>query len=402
MSKIQRNDPCPCGSGLKYKKCCGSVLRGDLPAPARIGLPPNQMDAKITLMGLAGAAEQLHLINRFVDGDARNAIPMSGTDGQYQVTFVLARPGFALFPERQFSFANGLKGNSHLAITKPAFTPPGNEGATEIRIYARTEDGAFVFTGFPNEKGFLGKITSAPFRASNRNDAEEKAYRALSGSLSNWSIHLDIPLEIAQLETVEIITGNIQTSIVMPNLEAPFSVAPTTTLTPEFRGYAGLYREALGSSSPVYRFLCLYKILEGVRARRKRIARRDKKAGKPVVAHLELLPKTEAEVVKWLNAIFPIRPDWDAMALASAVPLEVRGREITSVIDDLLAPLRIDVAHALLTASEELTLSVDELLHVRKINRWLSFTKCIVRRVLKNEFPSEFLSYLKEDGAIVV
>ncbi len=24
--KIGRNDPCPCGSGLKYKKCCGSVL----------------------------------------------------------------------------------------------------------------------------------------------------------------------------------------------------------------------------------------------------------------------------------------------------------------------------------------------------------------------------------------
>jgi len=23
--KIQRNEPCPCGSGLKYKKCCGKV-----------------------------------------------------------------------------------------------------------------------------------------------------------------------------------------------------------------------------------------------------------------------------------------------------------------------------------------------------------------------------------------
>src|SRR5699024_2430668 len=23
MSKIRRNDPCPCGSGKKYKKCCG-------------------------------------------------------------------------------------------------------------------------------------------------------------------------------------------------------------------------------------------------------------------------------------------------------------------------------------------------------------------------------------------
>ena len=22
MNKIGRNDPCPCGSGLKYKKCC--------------------------------------------------------------------------------------------------------------------------------------------------------------------------------------------------------------------------------------------------------------------------------------------------------------------------------------------------------------------------------------------
>jgi len=24
--KIGRNDPCPCGSGKKYKKCCGSVV----------------------------------------------------------------------------------------------------------------------------------------------------------------------------------------------------------------------------------------------------------------------------------------------------------------------------------------------------------------------------------------
>jgi uncharacterized protein len=24
-SKVGRNDPCPCGSGKKYKKCCGSA-----------------------------------------------------------------------------------------------------------------------------------------------------------------------------------------------------------------------------------------------------------------------------------------------------------------------------------------------------------------------------------------
>ena len=25
--KVGRNDPCPCGSGKKYKKCCGRAAR---------------------------------------------------------------------------------------------------------------------------------------------------------------------------------------------------------------------------------------------------------------------------------------------------------------------------------------------------------------------------------------
>jgi len=25
VSKVERNDPCPCGSGKKYKKCCGGA-----------------------------------------------------------------------------------------------------------------------------------------------------------------------------------------------------------------------------------------------------------------------------------------------------------------------------------------------------------------------------------------
>ena len=27
--KVGRNDPCPCGSGLKYKKCCGRNAGGE-------------------------------------------------------------------------------------------------------------------------------------------------------------------------------------------------------------------------------------------------------------------------------------------------------------------------------------------------------------------------------------
>ncbi|MBR6914862.1 MAG: SEC-C domain-containing protein [Clostridia bacterium] len=27
-AKVGRNDPCPCGSGKKYKKCCGAGTAG--------------------------------------------------------------------------------------------------------------------------------------------------------------------------------------------------------------------------------------------------------------------------------------------------------------------------------------------------------------------------------------
>jgi Methylamine utilization protein MauJ len=247
----------------------------------------------------------------------------------------------------------------------------------------------------------LGKIESEPFRAKDRDDAEHRAYRALASSLSNWSIHLDIPLEIYQIDTIEMATGITQMSLVTPFWEAPLAVAPTAEMKPEFRGYASLYREALGSSSTVYRFLCLYKIIEGVQARRSRLAEEAKAVGRPAARYAERLPSTDEETVLWLNAIFPVPRPWDAMALQSAVPSELRGRRVGYAVDAILRPLRVDVAHALSGKSGELTMSVDELLHIHNISKWLLPTKCIVRRMLKNEFPSEFLSYLHEDGTIV-
>ena len=39
MAKIGRNQPCPCGSGRKYKRCCGNRDR-EAHRPARPGEPP--------------------------------------------------------------------------------------------------------------------------------------------------------------------------------------------------------------------------------------------------------------------------------------------------------------------------------------------------------------------------
>ncbi len=41
--KVGRNDPCPCGSGKKYKKCCLEKSQAPLPAP-----PPTSHDAETT------------------------------------------------------------------------------------------------------------------------------------------------------------------------------------------------------------------------------------------------------------------------------------------------------------------------------------------------------------------
>lgn len=90
------------------------------------------------------------------------------------------------------------------------------------------------------------------------------------------------------------------------------------------------------------------------------------------------------------------------MALNSIFVPEVLGKKFGDVIDNILVPLRTDIAHSLSSGSGELRLSVDELLHTQKVNKWLPLTKCIVRRMLKDEFPKEFLSYVREDGTVAV
>jgi len=334
---------------------------------------------QMTPMGLPGQHQHAIVVNQFRDAsDPRNAGGPQGLPGKYTVTFILARPGFNLLPEGQHSFANGLRGDSHLAMSKPAFSPPGNPDADQIMMQGITEDGTFVFTGLPNERGFLGKIISEPFDANNLHDAEAKAHRALASSLSNWSLDLDIPLSVAQTESVEVRTQNTQTSILTPYLEVPLAIRPTANLQAEFRGYASLYREALNSNSSVYQFLCLFKMIEAMLKRRARLATAARKAGQPFTRKYENIPANpDAAAITWLNAIFHIRPTWDAMALASLFPDEVRGKSLQYVIDTVLYPMRVDIAHAISSQSGELTLSIDELFHTRNLNKWLPLTKCM-------------------------
>jgi hypothetical protein len=65
-----------------------------------------------------------------------------------------------------------------------------------------------------------------------------------------------------------------------------------------------------------------------------------------------------------------------------------------------LTKLRDQIAHSIMH-SGDLALSADDLVQIQRVNKWLPLTRCIARRMLKNDFPTQFLAYLKDDGTYV-
>ena len=138
FAKAGRNEPCPCGSGKKFKKCCGSPLRQKAQMPAQPTLR-----AQIPAGGVPGEAQGIVACNHFRDeADPRNIGSVPGLPGEYRVTFLFERPNYRQTKEYELSFLGPLRGDSHLAITKPAFTPP-DPNADQIKVYATTPQGVF-------------------------------------------------------------------------------------------------------------------------------------------------------------------------------------------------------------------------------------------------------------------
>jgi hypothetical protein len=316
----------------------------------------------------------------------------------------LARPGQSLMPEGQVTSFENIQGDSHLAIADPAYHPPDiapDDGVASILFQPETEDGKFNLIGKPNARGFLGQIIAEATPGKDAQDARTKVYRALASSLSNISIQLDIPFYVYQSDMIELSTGNRFISVISPYLERPMQIAATGTMSKEFRSLAALYREALISNTPPFQFLCYFKILEGIRKRRQQLIAEARVAGTEIPKPpAQIVPADEAQFVPWLNAIYGVGRPWDFIMLESIFVKEARGKKFNQITDEYLRPVRDRIAHAVLD-SGELTLSADEDLEVREIYRWLSLMKCVVRHMLKSDFPKEFLPYINEIGEYI-
>jgi hypothetical protein len=59
--------------------------------------------------------------------------------------------------------------------------------------------------------------------------------------------------------------------------------------------------------------------------------------------------------------------------------------------------LRLNISHALFEYMvRELTISYDDLIDTRKIAKLIPLIKCIGRRMLKTDFPTEFLAHVPD------
>lgn len=371
-------------------------------------VPPQGGSIGVT-MGPAGLMEFTTFVGATADGPLHDP---QGSPGKYSAVLTMSRPGVRPLREYEQTPSDALEGDSHIAIAKPAFAPPGNPDATEIRMTGAT--GEVVFSGLPNRRGFLAGFKVYPFEADNFADAYAKGYARVAPTLSVWSMHLDVPLHVFQIDILEIASGNRMIGYVNPAAELPLAVPPGRNEDADLEALASIYREAQNSNSLLYQFLCFYKIAEALRRRRDRLAKAAARGGAPYTAPVEVVPSKQEEAERWLGAIFPVPPPKDepfrTIYYEAYLPAEGRGRSFEELLGfdrgerkGILTEVRDLVAHALSSSERgqpfELVNLDDRLFH-RKVHIWLPLMKVVARRMLKTDFPGQFLAHLPDPEAI--
>jgi len=358
---------------------------------------PPSPTSRLRLVGFAGEGTGLLAVPHYVGDKAHlNASGPNGAPGSYTVSFVLARPNSRNSPESEIKFASDLRGDSHLAIAKPAIKI--DIDPDQVLLSFKGTAASFRFRGSPNESGYLAKLTTDPFFATNRVSAETAARTAMHSLLSHLSAQLDIPLIVELVEVIEVATQSRGISFTAPFPATPMAVSGAGEVKePEFEHAMALYREALNSNTEIYRFLCFYKILETSRKRRERLGRKHKATLKPIREGEQIPPRIKSEMESWMKALFHVNRDWDDGVLGQIFIPEILGKKINNIFDSQLRPLRDKIAHGILDSGEFLLL--DKMEDRQTVARWLPFLRCAARRVMKNDFKN-YLDFIGEDGIV--
>lgn len=313
-------------------------------------------------------------------------INLAGQPGQYRVQFLLSRSGQPLQKERNYRFIDDIVGSSHIRIAKPK-AERGPHDIEKIVLEPQYHGKSYRIIGETDVDGFLGKFV-CELQADSAQIAESLAYGALAPFLSAWSMNVDIPINIETVQVTELNSRISSLRITTPHFEMQVGGGTQPFFLDEFCQYASIYREGLNTNSLFYRFLCFYKIIESLIAKRGREARSKREAGQDPRRAYEVIPEDSDGVLKLLKRLYPWRESWDDLAVRQIFPPEVLGQKLTVLRDKYLRPLRLGIAHALLD-SGEITIVLDKMDYIDAVNRWLPLCRICARWMLLTDFPRE-------------
>jgi hypothetical protein len=341
---------------------------------------------QIKIQGLPGEGQKMHVLFP-IERQSRSSAAQT-KPGFYRVDFLLARPNCAKYTSDCISFIKNDIGDSHLKIAKPMEERGPNDIESMVLI-GHFGEATIEFRCVVNDAGRIGRVTSEKVWGDDYVHAEFIAYRALMPFLSAWSASLDVPIIVETVQVSDPITHTESLRIERPFREMmPFGgIGPK--LSDEFCKFASVYREALNSSSPFYRFLCFYKLVESVYLRQKLHAEEAKSRG--------LEPKKRPEDVKLSNDairgiigwIYPWEDVTDDFLMRQLLPAEAEGKKFRTIFHGVLEPLRDTIAHTLMK-SGEIKAVADRLEDIENVMKWLPLLRLWVRVLLASEFPNEF------------
>jgi hypothetical protein len=324
--------------------------------------------------------------------------PEANSVGKYRAVLTMWRGTVRPVKEYELDLGESLVGDSHMRMAGPSGDTTGPPKA-RLRVTLLNRGERFELLATPNSNGFFGKLEVLPFDARDFSDAHEKANRAASAMLSRLSVQLDIPCMVFQIVIYEVGTGNRWMSMVNPYFEIPAIMRPDIPGTREFEAYASIYREAVNSNSPLYQFLCFYKIAEGITKRRVAKARAARKKGTTYKVPREVVPSDSAEFEPWLTRIFVANPGWSQIHTARIFRKDAIGKRFEEIVGkgSDLWQLRNEIAHAFTDSRQKEVANLDDEDFYTRVHGWLPLLKCIARRMLRDEFPEECLAGLNSD-----
>lgn len=110
MTKIGRNDPCPCGSGKKYKKCCfmDEERNTELKRAIRLARTPGEVKTILSekLVKYVVKVELMHIPFREIDEEVSRVLAIDGKHSLYDLHLLIQR-AFNWDNDHMFSFYLG-------------------------------------------------------------------------------------------------------------------------------------------------------------------------------------------------------------------------------------------------------------------------------------------------------